>query len=972
MKSQEIFDERYKKLNKAQKEAVDTIEGPVLVIAGPGTGKTTILTLRIANILIKTDTPPSGILAITFTDAGVKSMKEKLREVIGSRADEVKISTFHGFASSIISEFKEHFVHLDGVRQMIDIEAESLIRKILESEKYSDLRPFGNTDFYITHILSGIRDSKKEALTPEMVKDFAKKEIQNIESDEDSISTRGATKGQLKAEAKKRIEKCEKTILFADVYEEYEAKKKELKLMDFDDLIFELLLALGRDETLLRLIQEKFLYILVDEHQDTNDSQNLIIKMLADFFESPNIFIVGDEKQAIYRFQGASVANFLKFQNAWPDVKTIFLEENYRSHQSILDASFKMIENNYLDNENEHLRVKLIAKGAIEKKPIEVVHINSTKAGENYIVDFLKKTSKENSEKTVAIITKNNRDVERMVRICEEEEIKVSAERNIPIFSHPIGILFFALIEFIKDPGSAEALGKTVAGGLWDLSFEEGVNILKDLKRGDFKSAEKSLKNLANIKKELTGDSPITFLHHMAILSSLSKIISTDVAYVEVWRGILSLSESIVRDTEGCDIWSLIDKLLAYKISAENKSVKINIGVSDAKIKIMTAHGSKGLEFDYVLIPYATEESWSSRGRGTYFVLPIEEYSEEGDDIRDTRRLFYVALTRAKEHVVIVVPEEDGTGKILSSLRFIDELDQEQILHTVEESGKENILKTKLVDNKDSQLLDYTKTVLLEKGLSVTALNHFIKCPSEFIYKSILKLPEAPAPSAEKGTAIHRAFDLIWQSVDKSEKRMQEIIENTLYENLDKSFLYVFEKEAIKKEILPEIPKIVKSLHEHFMMKGDVGTETWAENIWEGEFGSKKINITLHGKLDAIVETANDVFVYDYKTRGKMSENEIRGNTKNSEGNYFRQLAYYKLLLKNKYKDKSILTSLVFVMPDDKGNCSITTLPVTNEDMEKVKGEVGQLVESVWSGKILSDTCGDPKCEWCNLKTLSF
>ncbi|MEI7513164.1 MAG: ATP-dependent DNA helicase [bacterium] len=971
MKSNEIFDERYKRLNKAQKEAVDTIDGPVLVIAGPGTGKTTILTLRIANILIKTDTPPSGILAITFTDAGVKSMKEKLREVIGTRADEVKISTFHGFASSIISEFKEHFVHLDGVRQMIDIEAESLIRKILENEKFSDLRPFGNTDFYITHILSGIRDSKKEALTGEMVKDFAKKEIKNIESDEDSISTRGATKGQLKAEAKKRIEKCEKTILFADVYEEYEAKKKELKLMDFDDLIFELLLALGRDETLLRLIQEKFLYILVDEHQDTNDSQNLIIKMLADFFESPNIFIVGDEKQAIYRFQGASVANFLKFQNAWPDVKTIFLEENYRSHQSILDVSFKMIENNYVDNENEHLRVKLVAKGAIEKKPVEVVHINSTKAGEDYVVDFLKKTSKSSPEKTIAIITKNNRDVERMVRICEEESLQVSAERNIPIFSHPIGILFFSLIEFLRDISNTEALGKTIAGGLWDLSFEESVDILKSLKRNNFEYVERSLKTLTKIKRELLSDSPIGFLHHLAIESGLSKIISRDVAYVEVWRGILSLSESIVRDTQGCDIFSLIDKLLAYKISAENKSVKINIGVSDAKIKIMTAHGSKGLEFDYVLIPYATEESWSSRGRGTYFVLPIEEYSEEGDDIRDTRRLFYVALTRAKEHVVIVVPEEDGTGKILTSLRFLDELDQDQMLHTVEESKNENILKTKLVDNKDSRLLDYTKTVLLEKGLSVTALNHFIKCPSEFIYKSILKLPEAPAPSAEKGVAIHRAFDLVWQSADKSEKNIQKIIEDTLYENLDKSFLYNFEKEAVKKEILPEIPKIAKSLHEHFMIKADVSTETWAENIWEGKFGEKKINITLHGKLDAIVETANDVFVYDYKTRGKMSENEIRGNTKNSDGNYFRQLSYYKLLLQNKYKDKSILTSLVFVMPDDKGNCTITTLPVSNEDIEKVKSEVGELVESVWSGKILSDTCGDPKCEWCNLKSLA-
>ncbi len=387
----QTFESQYKRLNTRQREAVDTIEGPVMVIAGPGTGKSTILTLRIANILKRTDTPASGILALTFTDAGAKTMKMKLRDIIGSRADEVGIYTYHGFALAVISEFQEHFPHLARAQQITDIETEALFRDILKDKKYAKLRPLGDPDLYISKIIGTISDSKKEAWTPQIIRSFAKEEIKRVENDEDSLSTRGATKGELKADALKRIERCERTILFADVYDEYEVRKQKEKKMDYDDLIFELLKALKHDELLLRLIQEKYLYLLVDEHQDTNDSQNSLIRMIADFFENPNLFVVGDEKQAIYRFQGASVENFLKFQTIWKDMKTISLTDNYRSHQSILDASFGMIEKNYAEGEHANLRIKLTSGAKHEAKPIEVIQAGNTEAEEKYLVGELKK-----------------------------------------------------------------------------------------------------------------------------------------------------------------------------------------------------------------------------------------------------------------------------------------------------------------------------------------------------------------------------------------------------------------------------------------------------------------------------------------------------------------------------------------------------------------------------------------------------
>jgi len=198
------------------------------------------------------------------------------------------------------------------------------------------------------------------------------------------------------------------------------------------------------------------------------------------------------------------------------------------------------------------------------------------------------------------------------------------------------------------------------------------------------------------------------------------------------------------------DTQILLDKLVAYEKSAEGKSVKIPIGVSDHPVKVMTAHGSKGLEFDHVFIPYATEDAWGSRRFNLYFVLPGEDKISELDAVRDTRRLFYVALTRARKHASIIIPDTDELGKELLPLRFIEELGDADTSHVqLEKSDRANILKRPKTKDSHTKLLDYTKSVLIERGLSVTALNHFLECPSKFVYKSILKIPELPNPNSE-------------------------------------------------------------------------------------------------------------------------------------------------------------------------------------------------------------------------------
>ena len=960
------FEERYAQLNTKQKLAVDTIEGPVMVIAGPGTGKTSILTLRIANILKQTDTPPSGILAITFTDAGVKAMKSKLREIIGGRADEVRIHTFHGFASSIISEFKDHFTHLDEVTQMTDIDSDELVRKIIEASEFQVLRPIGKPDFYISSIIKSISDAKREAFTSEDIKEFSRKEIERIKGDESLISTRGASKGELKAEAKKTIEKLEKTIVFADVYAQYESLKKEKKLMDFDDLILELVLALGRDELLLRLVQEKFLYILVDEHQDTNDSQNLIIKLVADFFENPNIFIVGDEKQAIYRFQGASVENFLRFEKTWPEMTVISLEENYRSHQHILDASFGMIEKNYVEDDHRNLRIKLKSGAKQKSKLIDVAYPRDVETGEYFLVSELRRISKEEPNKTVAVISRTNRDVDRLIHLFEGEGLPVSAERSIDIFSHPIGMIFFSLISFLNNPLDTEAFGKTVVAGLWNLSFEESVEILKNLRKNESGWVPTGIfttsSTLKNIQKLMIDDSPMLFIIRTAEESGFTSLVSRDPSYVEVWRGILSFVEQIIRQEDIHSPSILLEKLSAYKVSSESKKVKVSVGTVETPIKVMTAHGSKGLEYDYVFIPYATEESWLPRKFPSYFILPTSKFEKDGDTIRDARRLFYVAITRAREHAVILAPFEDAGGKLLTSLRFIDELEKESLKQIeIVDKRDHSIVPQVVKKDEKTNILNYAKNTLIEKGLSVTALNHFLKCPREFIFKSILKVPEAPSPTAEKGIAMHLACDRVWskKDINISEDSVKEIIETAINDSLGKSHLRSFEKEAVKTELLKNAPKVAKSLLPHFHTTGEVFTETWSETKFK--------DIILHGKLDAVIDTGKDILVFDYKTKGKMSVNEIKGDTKSSNGGYFRQLVFYRLLLEaqHKFEGKNIIPALVFLTPDEKGVCHIQTIDIEQKDIDSLQVDIQSLIDAVWSGEVLSKKCDDEKCPWC-------
>ncbi len=341
---QEAYNAGYQALNPAQKKAVDTLEGPVMVIAGPGTGKTQVLSLRIATILEKTDTPGHGILCLTFTRAGVKAMRERLAGLIGPRAREVTITTFHSFALSLI---EKHYtlLDLDEMPTLLDEQhAVALIDELLETTDWHHIRPRGDVSKYFGDLRSLVSLMKRERLTPLQFLSEIEKDMKALTESPESISSRGDTKGQLKKEVQKKIEGLERTREVISFYQHYESLKRERFLMDYDDVLHYAVALVENSESVRADLRENYLYVLVDEHQDSSGVQNSFLRAVWQDTERPNIFVVGDDRQLIYGFGGASLSYFEAFKTAFGNAELITLIENYRSTAPILSLADELLK----------------------------------------------------------------------------------------------------------------------------------------------------------------------------------------------------------------------------------------------------------------------------------------------------------------------------------------------------------------------------------------------------------------------------------------------------------------------------------------------------------------------------------------------------------------------------------------------------------------------------------------------------
>ncbi len=1006
--SPKLFEELYTKLNSAQKRAVDAVEGPVMVVAGPGTGKTQILTLRIANILKLTDTNPGNILALTFTESSAANMRRRLSEIIGSSAYEVRISTFHGFCNDIIKNYPEEFPRIIGAENLSEIDQVKIIESLIESLPLKELKPFGDPFYYLRAIMANLNQLKREGVPVEKFGKIVGDEQKNFESLDDLYYASGPHKGKMKGDYQKRQKSIAKNKELAEIYVAYEDALRSSHRYDYSDMIMEVLRALEVNKNLLLMLQEAHQYILVDEHQDTNNAQNKIIELLGNFHPNPNIFVVGDEKQAIFRFQGASLENFLYFKTLYPSAELIVLEENYRSTQSILDSAHSLFSASKRLKANQAHKDRKIFISAFENLDEELFSVarsieeklkNKTPAGE------------------VAILYRDNRDAFPIARALEKVGLPFVIESDEDVLGDPDIRKLIAIFRAVASFGYDELLVSVLhidflkidqfeIYKIIDSGRHERGSIYEALRHSDFPAARELYGRLASWAG-FAKNRGLEEVFEVIVRESglLARALSAPDALSELAKinGLFDEARKVIAKNRNAGLGDFLEHLDA--ISAHKLLIKKS-GVSHRRdgIRLMTTHKSKGQEFDFVYIINALDGHWGGRRRAEQIKLPDKVYSlrESGklsvelmgsgadvgnDDEGDERRLFYVALTRARRGVSISYAKFglDGREQLPSQfigevkLELVDAMSELKFAADLQSDPAISFAPAKVVAV-DLRAKEIIKELFDHNGFSVTALNNYLNCPWKYFYTNLLRIPRAKVKHQMYGTAIHAALKDFFDSIRHCEEK-SAMTKQSLY---NKDFLLARFEYHLKNEPLREadyadcLLKGQKTLSGYF----DAYRTSWVNKV------INELNITgillvpeirLTGKIDKLelypsseAEKHNAVNVVDYKTGHAKSRGEIEGATKNSNGDIKRQLVFYNLLL-NRFdagKYKMVSGDIDFVEPDEKGRYHKERFVVAPEEVAALEEQIKKVVDEIFSVSFWDNRCEEKDCEFCALREM--
>lgn len=987
------FLKRYKDLNKSQKEAVDSIEGPVMVVAGPGTGKTTILSLRIAQILLKTDVSPENILALTFTNSGVMAMRKKLLEYIGDVAYRVNIFTFHSFAEYIIKEFSFYFKELQFSRVISDIEKIEIVEEIIKNNSFKDIVSDYDIFASLSQIVRAVGEIKHEGLNLEEYKALIPVWEKELLSDENILYKRKTGKfnvGDIKTSEKEKIDKkINKAYEIAIVFEEYQKVLKEKGLYDFSDMILNVLKELDVNENLKLDLQEQYQYLLVDEHQDTNFGQNKLIQILTDAEHlegRPNLFTVGDDKQSIYRFQGASLENFKYFDKVYNDVKKIALEENYRSTSCILDSAHSLILNSsedavYLNsNKKEDSKIKVYE---FTNYKFEILHLAD---------DILNKINSGVNPDEIAVIYRSNKNVKEIKQVFNYKKIPHTIISNEYLLEDINIENIINLLRVVHNPNDDCALSTSLFSNFLKFDPFDVVNLLEKFsvyKRNknirlidvlnnnelllsfniknsdDFSNFKANIKNLKS--KSLNSDFEDFLKDFLDVSGYLKFMISSDDGQDQLLK-LDKLFDEIKKQKQNKKNYSLenfikfIDSYKKYKLDIETSDPEIISGV-----KLMTAHKSKGLEFEYVYVINAVRNSWEKKRGGNNISLPIQNV--KGDE-NDERRLFYVAMTRAKLGLSLSFSKKDWQGKENEKTQFINELDENFIEKTnTEQFEKSNInsLDIFIKNTKESKGIfdkEYLTKIFLSKNLSITALNNYIDCPVKYLFKNLIQIPGTYNSHQIFGNLIHATLEEYFNDSVMNEKLLSKKEMLSKFENhINNSSINDDNFERYQKKGLNIISDYFDEYHEEWDLS--LETEKRIKESLSLESG-QQINIT--GILDKIIyldsKIEGKISIVDYKTGKSYSEKD-----KSQKEALERQLVFYHLLLRNYNKGKYFIEKAVldFVEKNKKGLYEQFTVDVDDSKISKLIESINILSEEVMSGEFLNKGCDKKDCEHCDL-----
>jgi len=1006
----------YTELNEKQRLAIDTTDGPVLVLAGPGTGKTQLLSVRAYSILKKKDILPENILILTYTNSAAKAMKERLAKIIGAGGYDIEVGTFHSFANSIIRESEEAANYVGDKIQMDEIGQVMAIEYILDHAKGVDeIRPFGAPYLYLGEISQKIGELKKDGITPKGFEHYlsGKKGLDPYLED-------------------KHIKRLKSLAIVYKMYEEIkEAKFKgvfdERGRYDYDDMILFATNALKKEKLLREKYQKQYAHVMVDEYQDTNGAQIELLFALLNY-KDPNLCCVGDDDQSIYRFQGASVGNFKLLKERFPGLVEISLKDNYRSTKDLIRISKSIID--LIPPEERMAEKKLEPSKDYKDKEIEFREFSTEDEELLFLVDKVKELRDRIANSTdltkeeqghpynnIAILVRKRSDILKIIDAFLQAGIPYATDGKEDISGEKrvrqlLDVLELAHIEpkdmYMKDL----VLYKVLISDYFEIPHSK---ILKFVNYAN-ENREKRVRGVSLLSeffeyfpnhrasysiKHLLDDARAKTVHTLLLNYIKDAGIFKFILKEYAGKDILKIRElraitSFVNMIKNADIAKpgirLDDFMLEVKARHDhNLALQGNlVTMTQDGVRVYTAHGSKGQEFHSVIIPFCLQnKNWPARPIPEKIPLPAALFKTK-EKIRekalikqlalyDETRLFYVAITRSKSTLIFTAsPTESAISSLyLNSLDIPKErseyIDEEEVL-------VKSLDLTDLEDpfiGTEAVLRDMTNNL----SLNPTRINNYMMCKRKFLYNDVLKLPGAKKKSLVFGNCVHKALEETYGEYKKSA--------------VFPTFKFFLEK--IKKELKSQ--GVDESIERDCLNKANgAAMKSWFDAASKNPVMpvdlEKKLIITLGdniiftGKYDKVEwfdEKRKLVRIVDYKT-GKPDEHlkkiyDCHDLRNEACDGYLRQLACYKLLYeKDKIESRGRTVShgvLVFIEPVSqdikklgykKGNYVSLAVDISDNmvrDMEGIIIDIWDSIKNLRFEKLKArdkDKCG--KCDY--------
>lgn len=974
------------KPNSKQQQAIDILNGQVMLLAGPGTGKTFTVIHRIEKMLAD-GVEPSSILCLTFSDAAASEMRQRLIKKMGVVASAVDIYTYHSFCNDLIKTYPDKFEMTSGVKLITDAEKISIMKECIDDANLEFFVPsradrYFFTKNFISYVekLKTQRVSKDEYMACIDTNPMLMPRYKELESEIYEREQAGNTKNKTRYNELEKIKtNIEKAKELWTLFELYSAKMINKNLIDFSDMINLVLTSFEEDSQFLSEVSNKYKYFLVDEYQDTNDLQNQIIFNLLDGNDEKNIFVVGDDDQIIYGFQGAKSDNIENFLTKYPNTTVICLEENNRSTQTILDFSNLIVnqdenrlENNLYFKEKYNISKKLTAKNPkiiVKDKKIKRIQFGEILQEFNYIVDDIKtliesdfapKTDEDKIDYSqIAIISKKRAELQTFAELLKSKNIPFQIDEGKSIFAIRSTILIYFYIKAMNNYlTSSDKLFGLLLSEPFKIDQQDYNKILEEKRlwkkdeSSDFITLMRNLNGWKNPEKITKFLETFDYLQDYASSNNLRntvvEIINRTGLLTYFYKSGKNRSENLAgirkiiseaTDFQNSDSTKNLSDFVKYLDDCFENEIDINLdkdSVVQNAVQLMTYHGSKGREFEYVYLPNLISSNWEDfRMPGEYKLITEDVPDKDAAQVKkdsELLKLLFVGITRAK-HTLTISFADSNNGKAQQITKYLEptanyDFDSEQFECSADDLTTEfyRSVSSDVFDNQKAfknEIEERVKSVVL----SLSRLNDYLSCPRKFFYVKVLGIDveEADWDGANFGTLIHSLLE-------RAVKVAKESAYPTLEEILEKFRLDMdgmkFSSEAKKEKYFKQGQKLLTNYYPYF-------SQIPISRITDIEFSFYGVDVDgdfITGKIDRIEKNSDGTFeLYDYKTGNYSSEKKIAPNEEKQ--NYFNQLCFYKYAYEKLTGNKVSKVGIIYVENHEKS----VDKYLTDDDMKYIE-----------------------------------